>query len=124
MPSVLVADDDPQMRGILRTALEGAGFRVAEAENGIRALRALEEGDFDLLVLDVFMPGLGGLDVLRGLPPRLRGTPAIVMTGGADRPQVEPLDQAKRMGAVRTFSKPFELAEMVKEAVAATKGKP
>ena len=104
MPRVLVADDDPQMRGILRTALE--------------------EGDFDLLVLDVFMPALGGLDILRSLPPRLRGTPVFVMTGGADRPRKEPLDQARRLGASRTFSKPFDLADLVKEAVAATKGKP
>jgi CheY-like chemotaxis protein len=69
--SVLVADDEPSLRSTLSTILESAGHRVVEAEDGQVALRLLNERAFDLLVLDLYMPKLDGMEVLRGIqvPP-------------------------------------------------------
>lgn len=69
--SVLVADDEASLRSTLSAILESAGHRVVEAENGEVALRLLNERAFDLLVLDLYMPKLDGLEVLRRIhvPP-------------------------------------------------------
>jgi CheY-like chemotaxis protein len=69
--SVLVADDEASLRSTLSTILESAGHRVVEAEDGQVALRLLNERQFDLLVLDLYMPKLDGMAVLRSIhvPP-------------------------------------------------------
>jgi CheY-like chemotaxis protein len=90
-PHVLVVDDDPGTRLLLRDALEGAGFRVAEAADGARALELLEGRDpFDLMTLDLQMGEMHGLEVLRTVRGRLAlaGLPVVVATG-SDDPEVE-----------------------------------
>jgi CheY-like chemotaxis protein len=116
-PKVLVADDDPQMRGLLLRVMEETGFDVAEVANGSDALNAMASTDFDLLVLDLFMPHLGGLDVLQALLRRGSRTPVIAMTGGADRSVEEPLKRALALGAATVFAKPFDVAEFAETAV-------
>ena len=63
-PRVLVADDDPQMRRLIRTVLEREGYDVHEAADGLDALDALDKGTPDLVLLDMGMPRLDGLGVL------------------------------------------------------------
>jgi CheY-like chemotaxis protein len=77
--SVLVADDEASLRSTLSTILESAGHRVVEAEDGEIALRLLHEQAFDLLVLDLFMPKLDGMEVLRSI----RVPPPIVIVYSA-----------------------------------------
>jgi CheY-like chemotaxis protein len=69
--SVLVADDEASLRSTLSAILESAGHRVVEAEDGQVAVRLLNERQFDLLVLDLYMPKLDGMEVLRRIhvPP-------------------------------------------------------
>src|SRR3989442_941783 len=65
--SLLVVDDDPASRALLRRYLTGHGFDITDAANGAEALALLKTQDFDLVLLDVEMPDVGGLDVLREL---------------------------------------------------------
>jgi two-component system response regulator CpxR len=79
MPRLLLADDDPELSQMLQEFLEGAGFQVDLAGDGLIALeRALEE-EFDLIVLDIMMPGRNGLDVLRELRA-VKATPVLMLT--------------------------------------------
>lgn len=80
--SALVVDDNYYNRDLCRLALEHAGYAVVEAESGEEALRFLERQSFDLLVLDLAMPGVNGVDVIQeiGRQPRFQSMPIIVMT--------------------------------------------
>ena len=64
---VLVVDDNPEIRDIIHVLLEGEGIRVTEAADGSSALHFLEKGSFDLIILDIMMPGLDGLHTMQRL---------------------------------------------------------
>lgn len=90
-PHILVVDDDPDIRLLLRTALEKKGFRVTEAPDGPEALEVLKSSEaVSLVTLDLMMDKMHGLDVLKAMRARVRhaATPVIVATG-ADDPEVE-----------------------------------
>lgn len=89
---VLVVEDDPEQRLLLRSALEEGPFEVTEAEDGETALERLEEGGVDLVTLDLNLPGMKGIEVLETIRrrPRSRRLPVIVATGYGD-PEVEVL---------------------------------
>jgi two-component system response regulator MprA len=77
---VLVVDDDPQLREALTRALELDGYRVTTASNGVKALEAVTAQRPDVMVLDVMMPYVGGLDVCRTLRSRKDKLPILVLT--------------------------------------------
>src|SRR5437660_11845751 len=77
---VLVVDDDRRLRDMLRRALSSAGYDVDTAEDGGRALAAISGRAFDLVVLDVLMPGVDGLGVARRLRQRGDPTPVLMLT--------------------------------------------
>jgi CheY-like chemotaxis protein len=81
MAHLLVADDDPGVRQYLVTVLERDGHVVDTAEDGEQAFRILRDADFDLVVIDVHMPKLTGLEVLERLHEAGREIRAIVLTG-------------------------------------------
>ena len=72
MPRILVVDDEPDQRFLLRRIFERAGHQVADAGNGAEALKAVQESPPDLVVTDVMMPVMDGVELIR----RLRGAPA------------------------------------------------
>src|ERR1700692_4850607 len=80
--NVLVADDDRDIRDLINFQLEEAGFLLSVFDGGTSALAGIEADPPDLAVLDVMMPGLSGIDVLRKVrgEERLRGTRAILLT--------------------------------------------
>lgn len=80
-PCVLVADDDPLIRMVLRAALEGDGYEVREAQTGEAAVMAVATADLALAILDVHMPGPGFERTLRDL--RSRRIPVLVLSGDA-----------------------------------------
>lgn len=110
MPTVLVVDDEPQIRASLRGILAEEGLEVFEAENGLAALRALEDRPADLIIVDVWMPEMDGLEFLRALQT---GTekhlqpPAVVMISGHGN--IETAVKATKLGAVDFIEKPFSL---------------
>src|SRR5207249_10571772 len=111
--SILVVDDEPAIQDILTWALSAEGYRVATAGSGEEALARVEAEDFDVIVTDIVMPGLDGLEVLersRVLNPRAA---VIVMTAYA---ALETAIAALRRGASDYLEKPFSV-DLLKERV-------
>jgi DNA-binding NtrC family response regulator len=111
--SILVVDDEPAIQDILTWALSAEGYRVASAGSGEEALTRVEGEDFDVIVTDIVMPGLDGLEVLersRVLNPRAA---VIVMTAYA---ALETAIAALRRGAADYLEKPFSV-DLLKERV-------
>jgi two-component system, NtrC family, nitrogen regulation response regulator NtrX len=104
-PTVLVVDDEKNIRRTLRMVLEAEGYAVSEAETAEEALRLLEEGPVDLGVFDVRLPGMDGLGLLSRARELWRDLPVIVISGHAETPDVV---EAMRRGALDFFSKPVD----------------
>lgn len=108
-PRILIVDDETQLRRSLRRSLEGHGYDVREAEDGTTALSAFETFKPDVLLLDLMLPDMSGVQVCR----QLRGkypTPIIVLSViGDERTKVEALDE----GADDYLTKPFGMNELV-----------
>lgn len=109
---IFVADDDPVLLRGLDLALTGRGYEVRTALSGAHLLELLESDRPDLLVLDVMMPGMSGLEVLR----RIRGDgrwpnlPVLVVTARSDAVVVR---EAREGGAADVVGKPFRLRDLV-----------
>jgi CheY-like chemotaxis protein/anti-sigma regulatory factor (Ser/Thr protein kinase) len=116
---VLIVDDDRALRHALTSLLQAAGYSVEQASDGPEALLRLQDASTDVMLLDVNMPGMNGLDVLekaRSLP----APPAVVMMTADDAP--ETLVRSIEGQAFRYLRKPFapaDIVDVVKEVVAA-----
>ena len=108
-PRVLVVDDDPQLREALSRALELDGYDVSTASNGVKALDAISAERPDVMVLDVMMPYVGGLDVCRTLRERKDRLPILVLTA---RDEVGDRVAGLDAGADDYLTKPFALEEL------------
>ncbi len=114
-PVVLVVDDDPNLREFVRVNLELAGYSVREADNGQRALNAIEDQAPDLVLLDVVMPGVDGWQLLRRLEERHGSIPVIMFSGQADE---RAATTAAEHGAQGFVGKPFDPEELIARAKA------
>jgi DNA-binding NtrC family response regulator len=83
VPRVLVVDDDRVARGAIEVCLTRKGFEVAIADGGEAGMRALETADFDLMLIDVFMPHMRGFESIRMFHERKPDVPIVVMSGYA-----------------------------------------
>jgi len=107
---ILVVDDDPDVVELLSLVLQSAGYQVATALNGRQALRECSRGDADLVILDIMMPGLSGLAVLRGMRRICgRGVPPVIAFSGF--PNL--IDEAVRRGARKTLQKPCDIDRLL-----------
>jgi DNA-binding NtrC family response regulator len=109
-PTVLVVDDEKNIRRTLRMVLEPEGYAVEEAETGEEALKLLEAGPVDLALFDVRLPGMDGLSLLARARELWRDLPVIVISGHAETPDVV---EAMRRGALDFFSKPVDRERVV-----------
>ncbi|GLR91986.1 response regulator [Bradyrhizobium iriomotense] len=111
MANILIVDDDPAVQMTIRLLLERAGHRVTVAGDGHSGLALFESGRFDLLFLDIFMPGMDGLETMRHIRAQAPAVPIIVISGRSAAPDAyaEPdfLKMATRLGAVASLPKPF-----------------
>jgi CheY-like chemotaxis protein len=117
VPHILLADDDADLRELIEVALRAAGFRVTVCPDGLElvdriASLVLEEDtdDFDLILSDIRMPGVSGLEVLEGMHRWAGFPPMILMTAFGD-PRTH--SQARSLGARAIIDKPFSLDELV-----------
>jgi CheY-like chemotaxis protein len=109
--SVLVIDDDPDVRGFIVTSLEELGYRVREASDGREGLAALEREVPDLVVLDFIMPGLSGADVARRILDRHPDQPILFVSGYSETEAVK-----RTAPDAQLLAKPFR-AEVLQKAV-------
>ena len=117
MAKILVVDDDPAVQLTIRLLLERAGYSVIVASDGEKGLAAFETADFDLLFLDIFMPGMDGLETMRIVHRKRPTIPIIVISGRPLTPELtaEPdfLAMATKLGAICSLPKPFKPAELL-----------
>jgi DNA-binding NtrC family response regulator len=107
---LLIVDDEVELMDALRETLAAQGFETAGATSGVEGLRALAEGEFDILLSDLMMPGMNGIDLLRKaleIDPNLVG---IIMTGQGTIPTAV---EAMKVGAFDYVLKPFKLQTML-----------
>ncbi|MEM4407416.1 MAG: sigma-54 dependent transcriptional regulator [Candidatus Caldarchaeum sp.] len=109
---ILIIDDEPNIRKILQAALERVGYRVVATESAENALRLLSTESFDLIITDVLMPGMGGMEFLWEVKARMPHIPVLMVTAFGTIPQAV---EAIRAGAVNYITKPFDLQQVKKE---------
>ncbi len=112
--SILIADDDPAIRLVLRHRLEAEGYRVDEAPDSQSALDALRSNRFDVALLDIIMPGAGGLEVLSGAKAENSRTLIIVITAASTMNNAV---EAMKRGAHDYLTKPFANLDLVAAAI-------
>ncbi len=121
MAKILVVEDDAAIRAVIRELLETADFTVTTTSDGMEALERLRQEAFDLMLCDVWMPRLGGLDLLRSLRVEAKTPPRVLVMTADDTP--ETVLQALREQAYQYISKPFDavaLLEQVQHALELT----
>ena len=109
---ILVVDDDPNLRVLLRQMLGLRGFDVVEAEDGLDALAKVEEAQPDVVVLDVMMPDMDGIAVCKRLrhQPNTANLPIIMLSGKVHQ---EAIEEGLLAGANRYLRKPIPLADLI-----------
>jgi DNA-binding response OmpR family regulator len=107
---VLVIEDDVGIANLLRRGLKLEGIEVAIAEDGSAGREAWESGDFDLVLLDVMLPEIDGINLCAEMRAANDETPVILLTA---RDEVETKDRGMAAGATDHVSKPFDLEELL-----------
>jgi two-component system, OmpR family, KDP operon response regulator KdpE len=117
---ILVVDDDPQIRRVMRTTLTGEGYEVEDARSGEEALEKLRAGRYELMLLDINMPGMGGIET--GRQVRANSDMAIIMltVRNTEQDKVQALDA----GADDFITKPFSTPELLARIRAALRRMP
>ncbi len=116
-PRILIVDDDPGQRSLLNSFLESQGFDTVVAASGEQALELLRGGKFDMMISDVRMPGLSGLETLRRARQEHATLPVLLITAFTD---VRDAVAAMRDGAVNYLAKPIDLDELLTSVQQAT----
>lgn len=115
MASILVIDDEVAIRTLLRAVLESAGHTVSEATNGREGVALYRQQQVDVVITDIYMPEMNGLDLILELTREFLNVKVIAISG-AQAGNTTKLDVAKLLGARQTLQKPFSI-EMLRSAV-------
>ena len=109
MNRILVVDDETSMRQLLEITLRKEGHRVTTARSGRKALQAFEKASYDLVISDIKMPDMSGVEVLRHVKGVAPDTPVIMITAYSS---AETAVDALRLGAYDYIAKPFKVDEL------------
>ncbi len=118
MATVLIIDDDPAIRDVFSQFLENNGYSVETAAEGKEGLMKMRQLTPDLIITDIIMPGMDGLEVLQHIRNYSRDVPVIAISGGMKTSAINFLPLAKRFGACKSLKKPVAqdaLLQAVKE---------
>jgi two-component system KDP operon response regulator KdpE len=117
---ILVVDDEPQIRRVLRTTLTASGYEVLDARTGEDALERLRDSRFSLILLDVNMPGMGGLETCRQIRESSEAAIIMLTVRDSEQDKVDALDA----GADDYITKPFSTPELLARIRAALRRQP
>ena len=106
---ILIVDDEPCICDLLENFLRQKGYGVARADNGTLALSLVEDGDIDLVITDIRMPGMTGIQLLQKIREYNSGIPVLVTTG---YPTLDTAVQSLKLGVQDYLTKPFHLGEI------------
>lgn len=116
MPRILVIDDDKSVRTAIKTLLEREGYEVFAAEDGRTGLDAFESMAVDVLIVDIFMPGMDGLEAIKLFKRRAPQVPIVAISGfmfrNSSTPAPDFLSMAAKLGAAFALHKPFRPREL------------
>lgn len=113
MAFILLAEDDDSMRTFLANALARAGHQVESCADGLEASRLLDDVGFDLLLADIVMPGMDGIELARIAADKVPGLKVLFITGFAA--VALKAQQSQPGGTAKVLSKPFHLRDLVDE---------
>lgn len=117
---ILVVDDEENIRSLLKLTLEEAGYKVDSASNGLEAVQKMSERGFDLVLLDIKMPGMDGIQALCKITIDWPHTAVIILTVVAD---IDTATKAMKLGAYDYLTKPFRLDDVLLAVQRATQRK-
>jgi len=123
VPTILIADDDVAVRRTITQHLVRGGYGVRETSTGKEALDVIRGGGVDLVIADVYMPDMDGIEFISRASQEVGAPKVIVMSGGGHRDKETVLAMASRLGAAQTLEKPFSRDQLL-EAVRAQLGTP
>jgi len=110
-PYILIVDDEPEIRGLVQEILEDEGYEITVAENGVEAREKRRERKPDLVLLDVWMPDVDGISLLKEWQEdQMQSPPVIIMSGHGT---VETAVEATRLGAYDFLEKPLSMAKLL-----------
>jgi len=110
---ILVIDDEDLIRDLVKEMLEAEGYGVSTAANGKEGLRLYRKELPDLIITDIFMPEMEGLETIRELQSVTPNVKIMAISGGGEKGMISFLAFAKRFGALRTLEKPFSREELL-----------
>jgi CheY-like chemotaxis protein len=113
MARILVMDDDEPITRMLKKVLEGRGHEVFTAANGREGMKLFAAAQVDLVISDILMPEMDGLEALKELLRRNPDLKLIAVSGGGVRLKMDILKVAKILGASATFEKPYDLRALL-----------
>jgi len=107
---ILIADDDKNLRKVLANELSDSGHEVTEADNGNKTIQSLEKDEYDILLLDLNMPGMNGMEILKKIRELDISTEVVILTAYAT---VSTAVEAMKNGAYDYLTKPFQTEELI-----------
>ena len=119
MTRILVVDDDTRVLRSLERLLTGEGFEVATAATGALAMKEFEQSALDLVITDINMPEMDGIELILAMQDRQAGVPIIAISAGGLFPSELLLKNADMLGAVSTIPKPFDVETLLAAVVEA-----
>jgi len=114
MARILIIDDEPQIRSMLKLMLERDGYEVVEAPDGIEGIRVYRQNPTDLIITDLIMPNKDGIGMIIDLKKEFPEVKIIAMSGGGLNKPDGYLMGAKKLGAACTLTKPIDREEMLR----------
>ena len=114
MARILIIDDEPQIRSMLKLMLERDGYEVVEAPDGVEGIKVYRQNPADLIITDLIMPNKDGIGMIIELKKEFPDVKIIAMSGGGLNKPEGYLKGAKKLGAACTLTKPIDREEMLK----------
>ncbi len=117
MRRILIVDDQTHVRAALVAALRVKGFEIVAAESGVAALQEFKASRFDVAVIDIYMPGLDGINLIKTLRGQAPDFPIVamsgVMLGGSERTALDYISALPGLSHIECLKKPFRTSELM-----------